>query len=97
MTAVAPEKPGKVKAFLRLVMIEHSVFALPFAYLSALVAIDRDEINEIAYLGQGVPRTATARRCRPRRSGTPASSAACDTKVTLVAFIAAPNAPNIGR
>ncbi|GIF09564.1 menaquinone biosynthesis prenyltransferase MqnP [Actinoplanes siamensis] len=42
MTAVAPEKPGKVKAFLRLVMIEHSVFALPFAYLSALVAIDRD-------------------------------------------------------
>lgn len=43
MTAVAPEKPGKVKAFLRLVMIEHSVFALPFAYLSALVAIDRDD------------------------------------------------------
>jgi 4-hydroxybenzoate polyprenyltransferase len=42
MTAVAPEKPGKVKAFLRLVMIEHSIFALPFAYLSALVAIDRD-------------------------------------------------------
>jgi 4-hydroxybenzoate polyprenyltransferase len=42
MTAVAPQQPGKVKAFLRLVMIEHSVFALPFAYLSALVAIDRD-------------------------------------------------------
>ena len=43
MTAVAavPEKPGKVKAFLRLVAIEHSVFALPFAYLSALVAMDR--------------------------------------------------------
>ncbi|MEU8240529.1 menaquinone biosynthesis prenyltransferase MqnP [Actinoplanes missouriensis] len=41
MTA-AVEKPGKVKAFLRLVMIEHSIFALPFAYLSALVAIDRD-------------------------------------------------------
>ncbi|WP_433828006.1 menaquinone biosynthesis prenyltransferase MqnP [Actinoplanes sp. CA-015351] len=38
----AVEKPGKVKAFLRLVMIEHSIFALPFAYLSALVAIDRD-------------------------------------------------------
>ncbi|MEU4559166.1 menaquinone biosynthesis prenyltransferase MqnP [Actinoplanes sp. NPDC023936] len=37
----AVEKPGKVKAFLRLVMIEHSIFALPFAYLSALVAIDR--------------------------------------------------------
>jgi 4-hydroxybenzoate polyprenyltransferase len=32
---------GKVRAFLRLVTIEHSVFALPFAYLSALVAMDR--------------------------------------------------------
>jgi 4-hydroxybenzoate polyprenyltransferase len=43
MTAVAstPEKPGKVKAFLRLVAIEHSVFALPFAFLSALVAMAR--------------------------------------------------------
>ncbi|MFC7529399.1 menaquinone biosynthesis prenyltransferase MqnP [Actinoplanes sp. GCM10030250] len=40
MTTV--EQPGKVKSFLRLVMIEHSVFALPFAYLAALVAIDRD-------------------------------------------------------
>jgi 4-hydroxybenzoate polyprenyltransferase len=33
------EKPGKIKAFLRLVMIEHSIFALPFAYLSALIAM----------------------------------------------------------
>jgi 4-hydroxybenzoate polyprenyltransferase len=42
MTAVAvPEKPGKVKSFLRLVAIEHSVFALPFAYLSAFVVLDR--------------------------------------------------------
>src|SRR4029453_17918991 len=41
MTAVAavPERPGKVKSFLRLVAIEHSVFALPFAYLSAFVAM----------------------------------------------------------
>jgi 4-hydroxybenzoate polyprenyltransferase len=39
MTTTAEEKPGKVKAFLRLVAIEHSVFALPFAYLSALVAM----------------------------------------------------------
>jgi 4-hydroxybenzoate polyprenyltransferase len=38
MTAVA-EQPGKVKSFLRLVAIEHSIFALPFAYLSAFVAI----------------------------------------------------------
>lgn len=30
-----------MKAFLRLVAIEHSVFALPFAYLSALTAMDR--------------------------------------------------------
>ncbi len=37
MTAVAPERPNRIKAFLRLVAIEHSVFALPFAYLAALV------------------------------------------------------------
>jgi 4-hydroxybenzoate polyprenyltransferase len=42
MTAVA-ERPGKVKSFLRLVAIEHSVFALPFAYLSALVAMHRQD------------------------------------------------------
>jgi 4-hydroxybenzoate polyprenyltransferase len=29
---------GRVKGFLRLVMIEHSVFALPFAYIAALTA-----------------------------------------------------------
>jgi 4-hydroxybenzoate polyprenyltransferase len=31
--------PGPVRAFLRLVMIEHSVFALPFAYVAALTAM----------------------------------------------------------
>lgn len=31
--------PGPVRAFLRLVMIEHSVFALPFAYIAALAAM----------------------------------------------------------
>ncbi|MGH3655691.1 MAG: menaquinone biosynthesis prenyltransferase MqnP [Micromonosporaceae bacterium] len=31
--------PGRVRSFLRLVAIEHSVFALPFAYLAALVAM----------------------------------------------------------
>ncbi|WP_354641127.1 menaquinone biosynthesis prenyltransferase MqnP [Kitasatospora camelliae] len=40
MTAAAFEVPqGKVRAFLRLVMIEHSVFALPFAYIAALTAM----------------------------------------------------------
>jgi 4-hydroxybenzoate polyprenyltransferase len=39
-TAVAPTPPrGPVRAFLRLVTIEHSVFALPFAYLAALTAM----------------------------------------------------------
>ncbi len=38
MTAVA-ERPSPVRAFLRLVMIEHSIFALPFAYLAALTAM----------------------------------------------------------
>ncbi|MBV1852007.1 menaquinone biosynthesis prenyltransferase MqnP [Catellatospora tritici] len=42
-TAALADKPsgGHVKAFLKLVAIEHSVFALPFAYLSAFVAMDR--------------------------------------------------------
>ncbi len=34
----APER-GHVRSFLRLVMIEHSVFALPFAYIAALTAM----------------------------------------------------------
>lgn len=41
-SAAAPApaaRPGPVRRFLRLVMIEHSVFALPFAYLSALTAL----------------------------------------------------------
>lgn len=33
------ERPNAVKAFLRLVVIEHSVFALPFAYVAALTAM----------------------------------------------------------
>ncbi|MFC8618471.1 menaquinone biosynthesis prenyltransferase MqnP [Micromonospora purpureochromogenes] len=36
------EKPGRIKSFLKLVAIEHSVFALPFAYLSALTAMRVD-------------------------------------------------------
>jgi 4-hydroxybenzoate polyprenyltransferase len=37
---VSPER-SKVRAFLSLVMIEHSVFALPFAYIAALTAMWR--------------------------------------------------------
>ncbi|MFB7271437.1 menaquinone biosynthesis prenyltransferase MqnP [Streptomyces sp. NPDC056244] len=36
---------GKTRAFLRLVMIEHSVFALPFAYIAALTAMFRLDGN----------------------------------------------------
>jgi 4-hydroxybenzoate polyprenyltransferase len=39
VTSTAPLQPSPVKAFLRLVTIEHSVFALPFAYLSALAVM----------------------------------------------------------
>jgi 4-hydroxybenzoate polyprenyltransferase len=43
MTTTAARGPvapaGRVRKFLRLVMIEHSVFALPFAYISALTAM----------------------------------------------------------
>jgi 4-hydroxybenzoate polyprenyltransferase len=38
MTATV-ERAGKVGKFLRLVMIEHSIFALPFAYICALTAM----------------------------------------------------------
>jgi 4-hydroxybenzoate polyprenyltransferase len=39
VSAVAVSAPGRTRSFLRLVTIEHSVFALPFAYLSALAAL----------------------------------------------------------
>lgn len=38
-STIAVRPHGRVRAFLRLVMIEHSVFALPFAYLAALTAM----------------------------------------------------------
>ena len=38
-TAAVSAERGKVRAFLSLVMIEHSVFALPFAYIAALTAM----------------------------------------------------------
>jgi 4-hydroxybenzoate polyprenyltransferase len=38
----AAARPGSVRSFLRLVMIEHSVFALPFAYIAALSAMVSD-------------------------------------------------------
>ena len=42
-TASVVPVPGRTKAFLRLVMIEHSVFALPFAYIAALTAMFLDD------------------------------------------------------
>ncbi|SFC27783.1 menaquinone biosynthesis prenyltransferase MqnP [Streptomyces aidingensis] len=39
MTAPTATEPGAVRSFLRLVMIEHSVFALPFAYTATLTAM----------------------------------------------------------
>ncbi|MQS38264.1 menaquinone biosynthesis prenyltransferase MqnP [Streptomyces katsurahamanus] len=38
-SAAAVPQPGRTRGFLRLVMIEHSVFALPFAYIAALTAM----------------------------------------------------------
>ncbi|MFK4224902.1 menaquinone biosynthesis prenyltransferase MqnP [Streptomyces sp. NPDC019890] len=43
--AAAVPGPGRTRAFLRLVMIEHSVFALPFAYIAALTAMFRLDQN----------------------------------------------------
>lgn len=42
MATAVETRPGRVTSFLRLVAIEHSVFALPFAYLSALTAMQVD-------------------------------------------------------
>lgn len=44
-SAALPQQPGRTKAFLRLVMIEHSVFALPFAYIAALTAMYEWDAN----------------------------------------------------
>ncbi|MEU9098063.1 menaquinone biosynthesis prenyltransferase MqnP [Streptomyces sp. NPDC048361] len=44
-SAAAVPQPGRTKAFLRLVMIEHSVFALPFAYTAALTAMFQFDRN----------------------------------------------------
>ncbi|MBU7598293.1 4-hydroxybenzoate octaprenyltransferase [Streptomyces sp. P38-E01] len=41
-SAPAAGAGGRARAFLRVVMIEHSVFALPFAYIAALTAMYRD-------------------------------------------------------
>ncbi len=43
MSADAQATSNPVRAFLRLVMIEHSVFALPFAYIAALTAMFLDD------------------------------------------------------
>ncbi|MFJ5261612.1 menaquinone biosynthesis prenyltransferase MqnP [Streptomyces sp. NPDC088387] len=43
--SAAIPQPGRTKAFLRLVMIEHSVFALPFAYIAALTAMFQTDRN----------------------------------------------------
>lgn len=41
-----PAQPNsRTRAFLRLVMIEHSVFALPFAYIAALTAMTQLDGN----------------------------------------------------
>jgi 4-hydroxybenzoate polyprenyltransferase len=41
MTVAVEPRPGRVGSFLRLVKVEHSIFALPFAYLAALTAMAR--------------------------------------------------------
>ncbi|MET9481762.1 menaquinone biosynthesis prenyltransferase MqnP [Streptomyces sp. NPDC006638] len=42
---LGPQPHGRTRAFLRLVMIEHSVFALPFAYIAALTAMTQLDGN----------------------------------------------------
>jgi 4-hydroxybenzoate polyprenyltransferase len=40
MTNVYPEPPGTTVLFARLVKFEHTIFALPFAYVGAMLAVD---------------------------------------------------------
>src|SRR3954468_10624882 len=42
VTKRQPASPRHVRAFLRLVTIEHSIFALPFAFIAALTAMYPD-------------------------------------------------------
>ncbi|MYV55527.1 menaquinone biosynthesis prenyltransferase MqnP [Streptomyces sp. SID3212] len=42
---LGPQPHSRTRAFLRLVMIEHSVFALPFAYIAALTAMTQLDGN----------------------------------------------------
>lgn len=50
MTTVAEPvaRAGRVKGFLRLVVIEHSVFALPFAYVAAVTAVADIALPDVA-------------------------------------------------
>ena len=48
--APPPAAPGRTRAFLRLVMIEHSVFALPFAYIASLTAMQLDGDRRVDWL-----------------------------------------------
>ncbi|MFR9726286.1 menaquinone biosynthesis prenyltransferase MqnP [Streptomyces sp. MS19] len=50
-TVAGDSDAGRVKAFLRLVMIEHSVFALPFAYIATLTAMFLDGRDETVEWG----------------------------------------------
>ncbi|MEV1010140.1 menaquinone biosynthesis prenyltransferase MqnP [Streptomyces sp. NPDC049881] len=50
-TVAGGSETGRVKAFLRLVMIEHSVFALPFAYIATLTAMFLDGRDETVEWG----------------------------------------------
>ncbi|MFD9720518.1 menaquinone biosynthesis prenyltransferase MqnP [Streptomyces sp. NPDC059076] len=52
MTASAAAVPGpsRTKGFLRLVMIEHSVFALPFAYIAALTAMFLQDAGSVDWV-----------------------------------------------
>ncbi|MEU5125309.1 menaquinone biosynthesis prenyltransferase MqnP [Streptomyces mobaraensis] len=42
-SAAAVPQPGRTRAFLRLVLIEHSVFALPFAYIASFTAMFQED------------------------------------------------------
>ncbi|MGH3750291.1 MAG: UbiA-like polyprenyltransferase, partial [Micromonosporaceae bacterium] len=66
MTGTDAGNPGPVRAFLRLVAFEHSVFALPFAYLAALTAM---KLTPPAQPNLGAPEPGTIRAVVGVRAG----------------------------
>ncbi|CAM5618823.1 3-octaprenyl-4-hydroxybenzoate carboxy-lyase [Streptomyces glaucescens] len=78
--SAARREPGRTKSFLRLVMIEHSIFALPFAYIAALTAMF--QLDRHIHWGKLPLVTLAWSACAPSPWPPTGSSTARSTRVT---------------